>query len=367
MSEIPFFDHRPLHDDLQDQILSAVKKVLESNALILGSEVKQFENAVKKYLNAKYTVAVNSGLDAMILSLKAIGIKKGDEVLVPSNTYIATWIAVSHVGAIPVPVEPDPLTYNIDSRQIESVITPKTKAIIPVHLYGLPCEMEKILKIANKNDIKVIEDNAQAFGALIGGKKTGSIGDINALSFYPTKNLGAIGDAGMIVTNDEELYVKCKALRNYGSSIRYYNDYIGFNSRMDEIQAAILNVKLKHTDKWIAEKKGLAAIYNEGLKDINDIVLPSFNNEHTYHLYVINCKYRDNLLNHLEKHKITTLIHYPLPPHLQQCYKFLNYKKGDFPIAEILADNLLSLPMYIGIKEQERVIEVVRNFYNGLS
>ncbi|MFM2394978.1 MAG: hypothetical protein RLZZ546_2961 [Bacteroidota bacterium] len=363
MNEIPFFDHKVIHEKLQHDILSAVKKVLESNSIVLGHEVTTFENRVNNYLGSRYAIGVNSGLDAMILSLKVAGVKEGDEVIVPSNTYIATWLAVTQAGAMPIPVEPKLDTYNIDESQIQRAITSKTKAILPVHLYGLPCEMYKIMQIAHEYKLIVIEDNAQAFGVDVSGIKTGNIGDINALSFYPTKNLGAIGDAGMIITDNEDYYEKCKSLRNYGSSIRYFNDYLGYNSRMDEIQAAILNVKLEYIDQWIDEKRKMAAIYNEGLKHINGLKLPIEAVNHSYHLYVVKCDSREELMQHLIKNKISTLIHYPVPPHLQLCYKFLGYNRGDFPIAEHLADTLLSLPMYIGLKDQAKVIEAIIEFY----
>ena len=353
MSEvIPFFNHRAIHASLNSELLEAFNRVLHSSNIMLGDEVKAFEKNVCDYLDCKYAIGVNSGLDALIISLEALGIGKGDEVIVPANTYVATWLAVTKTGATPMPVEASITDYNIDVSKIQEKISPKTKAIMPVHLYGLPCNMDEIMKIANDNNLYVIEDNAQSFGSNINNKKTGTFGKINAHSFYPTKNLGAIGDAGMITTDDEELYNKCKVLRNYGSKEKYINDVIGHNSRLDEIQAAILNVKLKYTDKWVSEKRENAKQYIDGLKDISEIVLPEYDDLHTYHLFVIRTKKRDQFKKHLEEKKINTLIHYPIPPHRQPIYKN-THSSMELPISDEIASTCLSLPNYIGMGKSQ--------------
>ncbi|MBK9105093.1 MAG: DegT/DnrJ/EryC1/StrS family aminotransferase [Saprospiraceae bacterium] len=299
----------------------------------------------------------------MVLSLRALSIGAGDEVIVPANTYIATWNAICMVGAVPVPVEPDPVTMNIDARSIAPAINAKTKAILPVHLYGLPCPMSEIMALAQQHHLYVIEDNAQSAGATIDGRKTGSWGHINATSFYPTKNLGALGDAGLITTDDAALNARVRSLRNYGSSQRYINQEIGINSRLDELQAALLRVKLRKLDLWIAERKKLAGQYMEGLKDIHAITLPVSDDHHTYHLFVIRCKERDALAAHLGAHQISTLIHYPVPPHLQEAYQFMQFRHGDFPITEEIADTCLSLPLYYGFQQVDEVVESICSFY----
>ena len=362
---LPFFDHRPMHQQIDRELKHAINLVLEGNALVLGSEVAAFESAVGEYCGCKFAIGVNSGLDALVISLKALGIGHGDEVIVPSNTYIATWMAVTHVGARPVPVEPDENTFNINANLIEAAITKKTKAILPVHLFGLPCEMKAIMDIAEKHNLYVVEDNAQAFGAEYQNKKTSSFGHINATSFYPTKNLGALGDGGMITTDNETLYEKCKLLRNYGSSKRYYNELIGYNSRLDELQAAILNVKIKYLEEWNLMRRSLASYYIENLTGIGDLVLPVQHKEHIFHLFCIRTKFRDNLMVFLSEQNISTLIHYPVPPHLQQCYSELSFKQGDFPIAEKIAGQSLSLPLYIGMGDsQVRVVRAIKEFFS---
>jgi dTDP-4-amino-4,6-dideoxygalactose transaminase len=359
MSRVPFFDHRPMHDSIKEELSTSLNAILDSDNLVLGKKVSNFENRFSNYLNCKYSIGVNSGLDALIIALRALDIGPNDEVIVPSNTYIATWQAVTMIGAKPIPVEPIISTYNIDPELIEEAITTRTKAIIVVHLYGLPCDMTAIMDISRKHQLKVIEDNAQSMGASFDGVKTGNFGYINATSFYPTKNLGALGDAGMVSTNDESLYNKCIALRNYGSLKRGFNDIIGYNSRLDEIQAGILNVKLNYLDEWNREKKRLAAIYSNALKGLNGIHLPLQDENHTHHIYAIRSPLRKKLIQELSKNEIGTLIHYPIPPHLQLCYKNLGYKFGDFPISESIAETILSLPIYIGIQGQEKVIEVL--------
>lgn len=294
-------------------------------------------------------------------------IGKGDSVIVPSNTYIATWLAVSYVGAEIIPIEPNPKTYNIDPTKIESAIQSNTKAIIPVHLYGQICEMDKIMAIAQKYNLFVIEDNAQAQGTYFKGKISGSWGHINATSFYPGKNLGALGDAGAITTNDEHLAQKAKTIRNYGSQKKYYNEVKGINSRLDELQAAFLKVKLKYLDEWNKERNQIAQWYYDYLNEIDEIILPTIHPDATsnYHLFVIRTPKRNELQEYLHQHQIGTLIHYPVPPHLQEAYKELGYKKGAFPIAEEIADTCLSLPMYPGISKEnvEYIAQTIKNFF----
>jgi dTDP-4-amino-4,6-dideoxygalactose transaminase len=274
---------------------------------------------------------------------------------VPSNTYIATWLAVSYVGAKPIPVEPNIRTYNIDPSKIEEAICKATKAIIPVHLYGQSCEMDAIMNIANKYKLFVIEDNAQSQGASYNGRKCGSFGDVNATSFYPGKNLGALGDAGAITTNNEAIDGTIRELRNYGSKIKYINNIKGLNSRLDEMQASFLSVKLKYLNKWTEERKWLASIYIKNLQGINEIILPmtATGADHVYHIFPIRVMKRDDLQNHLFKANIGTLIHYPIPPHLQNAYHEMDYKNGQFPIAEEIANTILSLPLYPGLGKEE--------------
>lgn len=364
-NSIPFFDHRAIHDQLNKELLEAYQRVLHSTNIMLGEEVKRFEENIGLYLDTKYAIGVNSGLDALVISLRALGIGPDHEVIVPSNTYVATWLAVTMVGASPVPVEPDIDDFNIDVNLITEKINTNTKAIMPVHLFGLPCDMMAILEISKQYNLFVIEDNAQSFGAHINNKKTGSFGKINGHSFYPTKNLGAIGDAGIISTDDEELFHQCKMLRNYGSKEKYVNEVVGYNSRLDELQAAILNVKMKFTTDWILEKRKTSQMYLSSLKGIGDIILPTESENHTYHLFVIKTDFRDELKKHLESKNISTLIHYPLPPHLQKIY-INSHASHSLPISESIANTCLSLPNFIGMKEEqiERVIDAIKEFFS---
>jgi dTDP-4-amino-4,6-dideoxygalactose transaminase len=322
---------------------------------VLGENVKQFEVEYANFNQANFAVGISNGLDALHIALKTLNIGKGDEVIVPSNTYIATALAVSYVGATPIFVEPNIETYNIDPNKIEAAINSKTKAIMPVHLYGQACEMEAIKAIADKHKLYIIEDNAQSQGASYNNRFTGTWGDINGTSFYPGKNLGALGDAGAITTNNKELAQKAMVLRNYGSQKKYYNEVIGYNMRLDECQAGFLSVKLKHLNNWTQKRKEIANWYIEELSDVNQIILPktASNASHVYHLFVIRTNLRDDLQKHLNESEIGTLIHYPIPPHLQLAYAYLGHQKGDFPIAEEIADTCLSLPMWPGMKEEE--------------
>lgn len=347
--------------------MTAFEQFFDKSWYILGTAVQDFEAAYAQFNQTKAAVGVSNGLDALHIALKCLGVGAGDEVLVPSNTYIATFLAVSYVGATPVPVEPDIRTYNINPDLLEAAITPKTKAIIPVHLYGQACNMTAIMAVAEKHGLKVIEDNAQAHGATWNNQLTGSFGHINATSFYPGKNLGALGDAGAVTTNDEVLAEKAKVLRNYGSQKKYYNEEIGFNMRLDECQAAFLLVKLKRIKQWTAMRQQVAAWYDEYLQDCTAVVTPSKDSAatHVYHLYVIRTTQRDALQKHLTEQGIGTLIHYPIPPHLQRPYEFLNHKKGDFPIAEEIANTCLSLPLWPGLSKNqiELITGVIKDFY----
>ncbi|HQQ93621.1 MAG TPA: DegT/DnrJ/EryC1/StrS family aminotransferase [Bacteroidia bacterium] len=365
---IPFLSFHGMHDPLKAELSKAFEDVYDSHWYIMGKALKQFEENYARYSKTSFCAGVANGLDALILSLKCLNIGPGDEVIVPSNTYIASWLAVSYVGAKPVPVEPVESTFNIDPALIESAITNRTKAIMPVHLYGQSCEMDRIMEIARKHKLYVVEDNAQSQGARCNNKPTGSFGDINGTSFYPGKNLGALGDAGAITTNSEELYHKATVIRNYGSQKKYYNEVKGVNSRLDELQAAILDVKLKYLNEWNAERVETAAKYNQLLSGVGDIVLPMLSPgcTHVYHLYVIRTSKRDALQEHLNAAGVGTLIHYPVPPHLQEAYRELNYKKGQFPLAEKMASTCLSLPLYPGLKNEsiEAVAGSIRKFFS---
>ena len=323
------------------------------------------ERSFAEYCNTMYCVGVGNGLDALFLSLKALGIGENDEVIVPSNTYIATALAVTYVGAKPVFVEPDIRTYNIDPTKIEAAITDKTKAMIPVHLYGQPCDMDPILEIAKKHNLFVIEDCAQAHGAMYKGKAVGSFGDAAGFSFYPGKNLGALGDAGAVVTNNEELAKKIRALGNYGSDYKYHHIYKGNNSRLDELQAAFLSVKLPHLDKMNKERRRIAQRYIDGITNEEVILpfIPAYANP-VWHIFGIRCKRRNELEKYLNDAGIGTNKHYPIPIHLQECYKDLGFMKGDFPIAEEISATELSIPMYYGMTDEEvqYVIDRINEF-----
>lgn len=353
--EIIFSDLGIQYKKIKTELDEVYDRVMNSGWYILGKEVTLFEEEFAKYCGTKFCVGVGNGLEALFLVLKAWKIGKGDEVIVPSNTYIATWLAVSQTGAIPIPVEPNQDTYNIDPSKIESAITEKTKAIIPVHLYGLPADMEPICKIAKKYGIKVLEDSAQAHGATYKDKKTGNLGNASGFSFYPTKNLGTFGDGGAITTNDEILAEDIRNLRNYGSSEKYLNDQIGYNSRLDEMMAGFLRVKLKHLDNWNTHRKKIANHYFKIIPDIfPDLILPKKfkDSESSWHQFVVKSETRNGFKKMLSKKGISTMIHYPIPPHLQKAYKSMNYEKGEFPIAEKLANTVLSLPIGIHIDTQ---------------
>jgi dTDP-4-amino-4,6-dideoxygalactose transaminase len=347
---ISFSDLNIQYNELKSELDIAYHRTMNSGWYILGQEVSFFEKEFAKYCGTKYCIGVGNGLEALFLVLKSWKIGKGDEVIVPSNTYIATWLAVSQTGAKPIPVEPNVDTNNIDPSKIEDAITEKTKAIIPVHLYGLPADMSEIIKIANKYGIKVLEDSAQAHGATYKNKKTGNLGDASGFSFYPTKNLGAFGDGGAVTTNDEVLADDLRNLRNYGSSKKNLNDQIGYNSRLDELMAGFLRVKLKYLDIWNEHRTKIANHYLNILPEsFPNLLLPKILNESksSWHLFTVKSEMRDDLQKKLSDNGISTMIHYPIPPHLQKAYRSLNYGKGKFPIAEKLANSILSLPMGI--------------------
>ena len=365
--KIPFLAFDRMHKPLKSELMAAFEDVFDRQSYVLGEKLQQFEQSYSLFNQVKFTVGVSNGLDALYLSLKALGIGKGDEVIMPSNTYIATVIAVSNVGAIPVFAEPCWDTYNINPDNIEARITSRTKCIIPVHLYGQACEMDRIMALAKKYDLFVIEDNAQAHGSSFDQKMTGSFGNINATSFYPSKNLGAFGDGGAVTTNSDDLASNVRMLRNYGSSKKYINDVIGNNMRLDECQAAWLLVKLRHLNEWNAERQAIANVYQEALSGICSIKLPVVHERatHVYHLFVIQSEERSELQKYLHDQNIGTLIHYPIPPHLQKAYSFLGYSSGDFPIAEKLSSTCLSLPLWPGMnmKDIESVTRAISSFY----
>lgn len=364
---IPFLFFAPQHNPLREEILAAMAAVYDKQWYILGDEVRAFEAAYAHYNQVNHCVGVANGLDALHLALKALQVGPGDEIIVPSNTYIATWLAVSFVGATPVPVEPDPYTYNLDPASLEAAITPRTKGIMPVHLYGQACAMGPIMAIAERHGLWVVEDNAQAQGAAWEGGITGSFGAANGTSFYPGKNLGALGDAGAVTTNSDELATRLRTLRNYGSQQKYYNEVIGHNSRLDELQAAVLNVKLPHLPVWTQQRQEVARFYDQHLAGIGDLILPTVaaGATHVYHLYVVRTQFRDALQQHLTKHDIGTLIHYPVPPHRQQAYAHLRMDLGTYPIAEELAATSLSLPLWPGMQSQHvsEIASIVSSFF----
>jgi len=365
--QVPFLSFEAQNRIIRTAILDAMARVFDSQWYVLGTSVARFEEEYAAFSSTQACIGVANGLDALHLALRVLDIKAGDEVIVPSNTYIATWLAVSYVGATPVPVEPRIDTGNIDPTRIEAAITSRTRAVMPVHLYGQACEMTAIMSIARQYNLHVVEDNAQAQGATYAGKITGSFGDANATSFYPGKNLGALGDAGAVTTDKAELAQRLLALRNYGSQQKYYNEVIGYNSRLDELQAAILSVKLPFLVDWTRQRQELAAAYHLRLADVPDLHLPVVADAatHVYHLYVVRTAARDALQQFLLARGIETLIHYPIPPHLQQAYRPLNMKPGSFPVAEELAATCLSLPLWPGmqVSQVEYICARIRNFF----
>lgn len=362
---IPFVSFRPMERELDQDLRSAFERVLARSWYIRGAEDEAFEKAFAQYCGARYCVGVGNGLDALMLALKALDVGAGDEVIVPSNTYIATVLAVMYVGAKPIFVEPDIRTFNIDSARIEEVITPKTRVIMPVHLYGQACDMEPIMEIACKHGLKVVEDCAQAHGATYKGRKIGTFGDAAGFSFYPGKNLGALGDSGAVVTDNEELAERIRALGNYGSDYKYHHIYKGNNSRLDEMQAAFLAAKLPHLDRMNEARRRIAELYTKGIQNPK-VVKPYVAPEcvPVWHIYAIRCAERNELERYLSKKGIGTNKHYPIPIHLQECCRDLQIPEGSLPVAEEISRTELSLPMYYGMTDEEvqYVIDAVNAF-----
>jgi len=354
--KVDIFTLKRQYEEIKDELKGPIEKVMLSGGFILGEDVGLFEQEFAAYCGVKYGIGVNSGTDALFLACLACDIGKGDEVITPAYTYIATSLGISMAGANPVFVDVDKKTYTIDISKLEKVITGKTKAILPVHLYGHPADMDSIMRIAKKHKLKVIEDCAQAHGALYKNKKVGSFGDVACFSFYPTKNLGAFGDGGMVITNSEDVKDRMLLLRDYGRKGRYEHIIKGYNSRLDTLHAAILRVKLKHLDEWNGKRIKNAGLYTKLFKESKlDIVLPSEEAyaKHVYHLYAVRVKNRKDVMEKLTENGVRTLIHYPIPIHLQECYKGLGYKKGDFPISERCCEEILTLPMYPELTEEE--------------
>lgn len=351
---IPFVTFEHMHSEIRTEMLKKFEEVYDKGWFIQGTECQKFEEEFAEYCGAKYCVGCGNGLDALFLPLKAFGVKAGDEVIVPSNTYIATALAVSYTGATPVFVEPTLDSFNIDPSKIEEKITDKTKAIMAVHLYGQAAKMDEINAIAKKHGLKVIEDSAQAHGAEYKGRRTGSMGDGAGFSFYPGKNLGALGDAGAFVTSDKEVADKVRALGNYGSDYKYHHIYQGNNSRLDEVQAALLRIKLKNLDRWNEDRIRTAQKYIEGIHN-DRVILPvvDADSKHVFHIFGIRCEDRDSLEKYLNDKGIGTNKHYPIPMHLQGAYKELNIPKGALPIAEEISATELSIPMYYGMTDDE--------------
>lgn len=366
---IPFLNFAPMHSAIRAEMQAAFEAVYDGNWFIMGQHLEAFEAAYAQYNGVRHAIGVSNGLDALILGLKALEIGEGDEVIVPAHTFVASALAVSHVGATPVFAEPDPKTYNLDPDAVAQAITPRTKAIMPVHLYGQACEMDRIMALAQQHGLYVLEDNAQAHGAHFKGQATGTFGDAAGISFYPGKNLGALGDGGMLVTNRDDIAEQVNMLRNYGSREKYLNEVIGYNMRLDELQAALLQVKLKYLPEWTAERQQIARWYDEYLRDTSGLILPYTHPDagHVYHLYVVRTHKRDELQAYLKDQGIGTLIHYPIPPHLQPAYENLGLKKGSFPITEELTLTSLSLPLWIGLTQRavKEVAWTIQNFVDA--
>ena len=362
---IPFLDLGATYRELRDDLDDAYQRVMDSGWFIMGAELSAFEEEFATFAASQHCVGVGNGLEALTLALRALEIGAGDEVIVPSNTYIATWLAVTAVGATPVPVEPDPTTYNIDPTLIVAAITSRTRAILPVHLYGQPVDLDAILQIAAEHDLRVVEDAAQAHGARYRGQALGAHGDIVCWSFYPGKNLGAFGDGGAITTNSDALADRVRVLRNYGSRVKYENEVLGMNSRLDEIQAAFLRVKLRHLESWNARRSAIANRYAQGLTDESGLTRPvvAEGTDPAWHLYVVTSPERDRLQKHLAAQGIGTLIHYPIPPHRQIAYRNA-FPAIRLPVADQLADAVLSLPIgpHLDMEDVDTVVEAAGSF-----
>jgi dTDP-4-amino-4,6-dideoxygalactose transaminase len=367
--QVPFVDLGVQFEQLKDELIPAMMQVIESNGFILGSEVSLFEQAFAEFCSTEHAIGVDSGTAALKLILQAYDIGPGDEVITTANTFIATALAASHVGARPVLVDIDPQTYTMDVNALADAITPRTKVVIPVHLYGQPADMDAIRAVADRHGLIVVEDACQAHGARYKGQRTGSLGDAAAFSFYPAKNLGAFGDGGMITTNDADIAEKIRKLRNMGQAQKYHHELLGDNHRLDSLHAAVLRVKLKYLDEWNAARSRCADLYKEVLADL-EVVTPSTADqvEHVWHLYVIRSANRDDLRYYLSENHISTGIHYPIPIHLQPAYSSLGYPEGAFPVTEEYANEIVSLPMYAGLTEESinYVADQIRSFENSV-
>jgi dTDP-4-amino-4,6-dideoxygalactose transaminase len=353
--EVQFLDLKKAYIELKPELDQLWQDINKDSFYVLGRRLEKFEKEFANYLGVRHVIGVGDGLDALALSIRALGIGHGDEVIVPAHTYIASWLAISEAGAVVVPVEADEKTYLIDPLKIERAITKKTRAIMVVHLYGLVCDMQPIKDIANKYNLKIIEDSAQAHGAfdVSSGIKTGALGDISGFSFYPGKNLGCFGDGGCISTNDDDLADKLRLLRNYGSKKKYEHEVIGINSRLDELQAGVLSIKLKCLDEWNKRRQKLARVYLSELKDIAELTLPEYNDGHVWYVFAIKTAKRDELQEFLSSKGISTIIHFPKPIYLQDAYKNMNLKSGAFEITEKISAEILSLPMGPHLTEEE--------------
>jgi dTDP-4-amino-4,6-dideoxygalactose transaminase len=364
--KVNFVDLKAQYQTIKPEIDKAIENVISNTAFILGKAVAEFEEQFAGYCGVKHCVGINSGTSALIMALKALDVGEGDEVITTPNTFIATAEAISFAGATPVFVDIEDRSYNLDPAKLEKAITRKTKAVIPVHLYGQPADMDPILKIAEKKRVAVIEDSAQAHGAEYKGKKTGALAEVACFSFYPGKNLGAYGEGGAITTNDEEIAQKARMLRDHGSPKKFYHEFIGNNCRLEGIQGAVLSVKLKHLDKWNDGRRKNADLYRKYLEG-SGVGVPEEMRyaKHVYHVFCVRVKDREKLIDFLKEKGVFTNIHYPIPIHLQKAYQFLGYKKGDFPVTEGCMDDILSLPMFAELTEEEikYTAECIKEFY----
>jgi dTDP-3-amino-3,4,6-trideoxy-alpha-D-glucose transaminase len=367
--KVPILDLKPAYEELRAELDAAYHRVMESGWLLLGRELESFETEYARSVGAKHCVGVANGLEAMQLVLLALGVGPGDEVIVPSHGYIATWLAVTHTGATPVPCEPDPQTYNLDPARLAAAITPRTKVVLPIHLYGQTADLEAINRVAAAHGLFVLEDAAQSHGARCRGQAAGALGHAAGISFYPSKNLGAMADAGAITTGDDALAEKLRHLRNYGSKVRYRNEYLGMNSRLSELQAAFLRAKLPRLDEWNARRAALAARYLEQLRGVGDLTLPFVPDwaDPVWHLFVIRTARRDALQAFLAERGVGTQIHYPVPPHLSNAYRPADWQPGAFPLAEQFANEVLSLPIgpHLTAPQVDFVCEQIRGFFGN--
>jgi dTDP-4-amino-4,6-dideoxygalactose transaminase len=367
--QIPYHPMRYIHPEIREEMTEAFRRVYDAGWYVLGDQVRNFEEAYAHFGGSRYALGVGSGLDALFIALKCLDIGPGDEVILPANSFIATALAVLHCGAIPVLADPDPATFNLGPERISEAITSRTRAVIPVHLFGNPCPMAEIIAIGNKNGLEIVEDNAQAQGARHRGRRTGSYGRMGAASFYPIKNLGALGDGGIITTDDSDLWEKAARLRNYGGVVKDHWELPGYNSRLDELQAAFLLVKLKHLDSWNASRRSIALRYLELLASVGDLLLPVYDpdDEPVFHVFPVRTAYRDELRRHLDARGIGTLVHYPVPMHLQPALAQLGIPEGTFPAAEAISRTELSLPIYPGLKEHElqQVADAIQGFFKN--